>query len=405
MTPTVDSDNQFITEYCRDAYDSNGNLTSRGECQAAANYSYDDENRLVSLVSGTTYRSDFSYDGRSRLRIRTEYFWSGSNWLVSATTRYVYDGNRVIQERNSGNTPTVAYTRGSDLSGSLEGAGGIGGLLARSDGYSGGNWTSHNYYFADGNGNVTYMINSSQAMVASYQYDPYGNTISSSGSLSAANVYRFSSKEIHVNSGMYYYLYRFYDPNLQRWINRDPIGEAPRATRLLLARGIGRDVALAVQGKGDVPFEAWPRLGPNLYRYNENDPVDVVDLYGLWTFGVGLTIGVQWGPINILLSVGVTGDTQGNFGGYFTRGGGAGLGAGFFAGVSVQGSNAKCNNDLSGPFGYGGLGGAFGGAGSLDGFWGNSNDGPVFGGGGTVGVGFGGGGAAGVTTTTIKPIW
>ncbi len=69
------------------------------------------------------------------------------------------------------------------------------------------------------------MINSSQTMVASYRYDPFGNTISSSGGLSAANVYRFSSKEIHVSSGMYYYLYRFYDPSLQRWINRDPLGE------------------------------------------------------------------------------------------------------------------------------------------------------------------------------------
>ena len=98
----------------------------------------------------------------------------------------------------------LSYTRGKDLSGTLEGAGGIGGLLARSDGYSAGNWTNHNYYFADGNGNVTYTINSSQAMVASYRYDPFGNTISSSGSLSAANVYRFSSKEIHVNSGRYY---------------------------------------------------------------------------------------------------------------------------------------------------------------------------------------------------------
>ena len=224
-TFNVDSDNQFITEYCRDAYDSNGNLTSRGECQAAANYSYDDENRLVSLVSGTAYRSDFNYDGRSRLRIRTDYTWNGTSWIVSAITRYVYDGNRVIQERNSSNTPTVAYTRGSDLSGSLEGAGGIGGLLGRSDGYSSGNWTNHNYYHADGNGNITYMINSSQAMVASYRYDPFGNTISSSGSLSAANVYRFSSKEIHVNSGMYYYLYRFYDPSLQRWIGKDPIAE------------------------------------------------------------------------------------------------------------------------------------------------------------------------------------
>src|SRR5262245_18348894 len=130
-----------------------------------------------------------------------------------------------IQERDANNTPTVSYTRGTDLGGSLEGAGGIGGLLALSDGYSGGNWTDHNYYFADGNGNVTYMENSGQSMVASYRYDPFGNTISSSGTLADANVYRFSSKEIHVASGMYYYGYRFYDPLLHRWINRDPISE------------------------------------------------------------------------------------------------------------------------------------------------------------------------------------
>jgi RHS repeat-associated protein len=54
---------------------------------------------------------------------------------------------------------------------------------------------------------------------------PYGNTISSSGTLASANVYRFSSKELHVNSGLYYYGYRWYHPNLQRWLNRDPIQE------------------------------------------------------------------------------------------------------------------------------------------------------------------------------------
>ncbi len=262
-TFNVDGDNQLTTEQCRDAYDFNGNLITRGECQGAYSCSYDDENRLISLSSGTVYRSDFSYDGLGRVRVRTDYTWNSGSWVVSATIRYIYDGNRVIQERNSSNTPTVAYTRGSDLSRSLEGAGGIGGLLARSDGYSAGNWTNHNYYFADGNGNVTYMINSSQAMVASYRYDPYGNTISSSGSLSAANVYRFSSKEIHVNSGMYYYLYRFYDPNLQRWINRDPFGERGFE---VLRRG-------APYSRGST--------GPNLYTFVRNNPNSALDPFGL----------------------------------------------------------------------------------------------------------------------------
>jgi hypothetical protein len=78
---------------------------------------------------------------------------------VSETVRYVYDGMRVIQDRNVSNTPTVSYTRGNDLSGSLEGAGGIGGLLGRSHGYSSGTWSTHNHYHADGNGNVTFLVN------------------------------------------------------------------------------------------------------------------------------------------------------------------------------------------------------------------------------------------------------
>jgi RHS repeat-associated protein len=110
----------------------------------------------------------------------------------------------------------------------MEGAGGIGGLLARSSGYSSstGNWSTHYYSHADGNGNITYLTDASQNLAASYRYDPFGNTMSSSGTLAAANVYRFSSKEVHANSGMYYYGFRFYDPNLQRWINRDPAGES-----------------------------------------------------------------------------------------------------------------------------------------------------------------------------------
>src|SRR5437868_5740827 len=84
-------------------------------------------------------------------------------------------------------------------------------------------------------------------MVAKYRYDAFGRAISSGGTLASANVYRFSSKEIHVNSGMHYYLYRFYDPNLQRWIKRDPIGE---------------------EG------------GYNLYSFCENEPLGGVDSFG-----------------------------------------------------------------------------------------------------------------------------
>jgi hypothetical protein len=177
--------------------------------------------RLVRSSDETykSYRRQFVYDGLGRLRRRIESSWDSlyGMWVVSSTVHYIYDGCRVIQERTGSNTPTVSYTRGTDLSGSLEGAGGIGGLLARSHGYSGstGTWSTHNFYHADGNGNITRMINSGQSTVASYRYDPFGRMISQSGTLAGANVYRFSSKEFHSPSGLYYYGYRFYDPNLQ----------------------------------------------------------------------------------------------------------------------------------------------------------------------------------------------
>jgi RHS repeat-associated protein len=257
-TPTtfaVDGKNQLTSVgglTC--SYDNNGNLTSQQTGGSThVYYTYDDENQLASVYTdtygtptGSRWRSDFTYDGRGRLRKRADYTWytggSGS-WYPGVVVSYVYDGMRVIQER-SGNTPTVAYTRGSDLSGSLEGAGGIGGLLARSV-YSCGAWGSPNVYHADGNGNVVYLVNSAQARVAEYRYDPYGNLRYTYDSLpSGGNRYRFSSKEQMPNSGLYYYGYRFYDPNLQRWPNRDPVAE-------------------------------WNDL--NLYRFLRNEPTTYID--------------------------------------------------------------------------------------------------------------------------------
>jgi RHS repeat-associated protein len=228
------------------AYDLNGNLLNDG----TRYFAYDDENQLISVWVSNAWRSDFVYDGKMRRRIRREYAWSSSAWLQTNEVRYIYDANLVIQEREANNLPAVSYTRGPDLSGTLQGAGGIAGLLARTDHalLTTGDPGAHAYYHADGNGNITALINSSQLIVARYLYDPFGNVLSQSGPLADANVYRFSSKEIHANSGVFYYLYRWYDPTLQRWLNRDPIDEAG---------------------------------GVNLYSPVSNNPLKDVDPYGL----------------------------------------------------------------------------------------------------------------------------
>ena len=201
-------------------YDPNGNLLSDGR----RSFTYDTENQLVSVLVTNgpldATLSGFVYDGLSRRRLRTEAVWRPTGWVTNEVVRYLYDGNRVIQERDGNNTVLVTYTCGLDLSGSLEGAGGIGGLLART--HPG---NHHFYYHSDANGNVTAIINQSTNLVAQYRYDPFGNLVAQSGPLGEGNLYRFSSKEFHQASGLYYYGYRFYDPNLQRWLNKDPIGE------------------------------------------------------------------------------------------------------------------------------------------------------------------------------------
>jgi RHS repeat-associated protein len=205
-------------------YDANGNLLSDGR----RGFAYDDENQLVRVTVTNAWKTEFQYDGKMRLRVRKEYAWLSGAFTQTNEVHYVYDGMLVIQERNASNIPLATYTRGLDLSSSRQGAGGIGGLLARTDnGLWNGSGTdgAHTYYSADGNGNITCLLNSKQIVVGRYVYDPYGNTLSLSGPQAEANPYRFSSKEYMVNSGLYAYGYRFYEPSLQRWLNRDPLGE------------------------------------------------------------------------------------------------------------------------------------------------------------------------------------
>ncbi len=59
----------------------------------------------------------------------------------------------------------------------------------------------------------------------SYQYGPFGETLRMSGPAAEANPFRFSTKYFDAETGLYYYGYRYYSPELGRWPNRDPIGE------------------------------------------------------------------------------------------------------------------------------------------------------------------------------------
>ncbi|MEW6303671.1 MAG: RHS repeat-associated core domain-containing protein [Verrucomicrobiota bacterium] len=240
-------------------YDSNGNLVSDGRRA----FAYDDENQLTSVLVTNAWKSEFVYDGKMRRRVRKEYTWTGSAWLQTNEVRYVYDGNLAIQERDDGNAPDVTYSRGRDLSGSLEDAGGIGGLLAHSQHsiLNAQPTASHAYYHADGSGNISTLINFQQILIARYYYDVYGNAIARGGTLVDFGRYGFSSKEYHMLSTLTYYGYRFYDANIHRWLTKDPLEDS--GARLLQRTGTKNP-----------DFE-------NVYRFVHNDPVNWVDPFGL----------------------------------------------------------------------------------------------------------------------------
>ena len=198
------------------SYDADGNLTNAN----GWTFTWDAENRLITASNGTTVVHN-TYDYMSRRIRKTTYHPSDLGTPIS-DRRFVYDAWNMVEEVSSQNSEvsTNYYVWGLDLSGTLQGAGGVGGLLfiLSSDSCL---LTSA----SDANGNITDYVDPNGTLVAHYQYDPYGNITHAEGALAADMPYRFSTKYQDDETGLLYYGYRFYSPELGRWISRDPIGE------------------------------------------------------------------------------------------------------------------------------------------------------------------------------------
>ena len=114
------------------------------------------------------------------------------------------------------------------MSQSLDGAAGIGGLVAISDPNDPNDPNDpHGDFvvFHDANGNVGQLFDLSQAdpndpntastaIVAHYEYDPYGNVVTTTGDYADDNPIRFSTKYWDDETGFGYWGKRYYDPRL-----------------------------------------------------------------------------------------------------------------------------------------------------------------------------------------------
>jgi RHS repeat-associated protein len=204
------------------SYDADGNQTATGLGQA---YVWDAENRLISVEPVFPANGDKkvlnTYDAQSRRVRRQVSTYTSGVWTLSTDERFVYDGWNVVAVLNalSGNVPLRTYTWGKDISGSIHGAGGVGGLLAVKDGA-----TVYHYAY-DANGNVSEVLSNAGSVVAHYEYTPFGDIFVASGAYASANEYRFSTKPLDSASGLYYYGFRYYSPSAGRWLSKDPFGE------------------------------------------------------------------------------------------------------------------------------------------------------------------------------------
>ena len=175
------------------SWDPRGNLTSDG----STTYSYDLENRLTG-ASGT-YNASLSYDPMGRLYQTT----SGS-----ATTTFVYDGDRIaIEYDGSGNLlRRYAYGQSGDKP------------LVWYEG-SGVGQSNRRYLHSDQQGSIIAVSDGNGSTLGVNQYDPYGVR----NSLNQGR-FQYTGQAYIPELGLYYYKARMYNPALGRFMQTDPIG-------------------------------------------------------------------------------------------------------------------------------------------------------------------------------------
>jgi RHS repeat-associated protein len=206
------------------SYDADGNLSFDGIWV----YQWDGENRLISMTmtnvsgiaSSNRLQLKFAYDFMGRRVGKIVSTWNGTAFVSQSTNYFVYDGWNLIAVFNPQSSILQSFMWGNDLSGTMNQAGGVGGLLMAV--------ISNTNCFAayDGNGNITALINAADSSTAArYEYSPYGELIRATGLLARQNPFRFSTEFWDDESGLIFYGYRFYSPTLGRWISRDPSDE------------------------------------------------------------------------------------------------------------------------------------------------------------------------------------
>jgi RHS repeat-associated protein len=216
------------------AFDANGNMTS----QASNLFTWDGENRLTKITySGGAGDTVFQYDALGRCILITE------TGTATGSIEFVWCGTERCEQIDRNGLGVEVDRKRFFSSGAqiLQGAN-----------------TSSYFYTRDQLGSVREMISASGALQAQYSYSPFGERTKIAGSGPDAD-FGFAGMYFHARSGLNLTMFRAYSPSLGRWLSRDPMGES---------------------------------MGPNLYGYVRNNPMNFRDPLGLSEADAARIIGV-----------------------------------------------------------------------------------------------------------------
>lgn len=197
-------------------YDEYGRVVEKRGRNGTQHYRWDAEHRLteVAIIRGSTVRRyGYVYDAPGRRVEKHELDAEGKPYN---RTTFLWDGMRLAQESRLGRSSSLYIY--SDQ-GSYE-------LLARVDRAAPGEPDEVLYYHTDVNGAPEEMTDSGGNIVWEAGYQVWGNLTHEKETRPVQQNLRFQGQYLDRETGLHYNLYRFYDPDIGKFISGDPIGLA-----------------------------------------------------------------------------------------------------------------------------------------------------------------------------------